>query len=194
MMKFCEKNNIITKNQYGFRSRRSCADAIATVTEFMRSEIDSKATGQACFIDLQKAFDTLDHKILLEKLEKYGYRGPIHKLLSSYLSDRWQYIELNGTRTDKKQILTGVPQGSILGPLLLLLYINDLDMNSGDSNVTMFADDTTLISSGKTRHFSIQDVNKILNWLIKNKLTINVDKCEVIFLGSGYPQMLGIHE
>ena len=67
MMKFCEKNNIITKNQYGFRSRRSCADAIATVTEFMRSEIDSKSTGQASFIDLQKAFDTLDHKILLEK-------------------------------------------------------------------------------------------------------------------------------
>ena len=89
----------------------------------------------------------------MEKLEKYGYRGPIYKLLNSYLSDRWQYIDLNGTCTSKKQILTGVPQGSILGPFLFLLYINDLDKNSGDSNVTMFADDTTLINAGKSKNF-----------------------------------------
>ena len=163
--------------------------------QLMRSEIDSKSTGQACFIDLQKAFDTLDHKILLEKLEKYGYRGPIYKLLNSYLNDRWQYIDLNGTCTSKKQILTGVPQGSILGPFLFLLYINDLDENSGDSNVTMFADDTTLINAGKSKNFSVQeDIDKITSWLIENKLTINVDKCEVMFFGSGNPQLLKIDE
>ena len=101
MIKFCEKNSIISGHQYGFRSNRSCIDAIVSITEFIRTEIDRKSLGQACFIDLQKAFDTLDHNILLQKMEKYGYRGPIHDVMKSYLSERWQYEDINGKETSK---------------------------------------------------------------------------------------------
>ena len=130
-------------NQYGFRSKRSCADATASTTEFMRSEIGNKEPGQAYFIDLQKAFDTLDHSILFEKLERNGYKGPIHAMIKSYVSDRWQHVFRNGICSDNEQILIADPQGSILGPFLFLLYVNDLHTSSGDCKVTMFTDDTT---------------------------------------------------
>ena len=110
MIKFCEKNCIISGYQYGFRSNRSCIDANVSITEFIRTEIDRKSLGQACFIDLQEAFDTLDHNILLQKLEKYEYRGPIHDMMKSYLSDRWQYVGMNAKETNQKRITTGVPR------------------------------------------------------------------------------------
>ena len=122
MIKFCGKNSNISGNQYGFRSKRSCIDAIVFITEFIRTESDRKFLGQACFIDLQKAFDTLDHNILLQKMEKYGYRGPIHDMIKSYLSGRWQYVDTNGKETNQKRITTGVPQGSILSFPLPTLY------------------------------------------------------------------------
>ena len=85
-IKFCEKNSIISENQYGFRLKRPCIDAIVSITEFIRTEIERKSLGQACLIDLQKAFDTLDHNILLQKLEKYGYRGPFHDMMKEVTS------------------------------------------------------------------------------------------------------------
>ena len=103
LIKVCERNSNTSGNQYGFRSTRSCIDAIESVTEFIRTEADRKSLRQACFIDLQKAFDTLDHNILLQKMEKYGYRGPIHDMMKSYLSDRWQCVDMNG----EKQIKNG---------------------------------------------------------------------------------------
>ena len=110
MIRFTEKNDLICPMQYGFRNNMSCVDAIAAITEFVRTEIDKKAQGQACFIDLQKAFDTLDHHILLKKLEDYGFRGKIFEILRDYLSDRWQYISHNGVCTEKPKIVSGVPR------------------------------------------------------------------------------------
>ena len=89
-IKFCEKNSFISGNQYRFRASRSCIDASVSITEIIRTELDRKSLGQACFIDLQKTFDTLDHNILLQKMEKDGYRGPIHHMMKSYLSKRRQ--------------------------------------------------------------------------------------------------------
>ena len=144
MVKFCEKEKILTSTQYGFRSKRSCVDAISTVTEYIRTEIDRKSIGQICFIDLQKAFDTLDHNILLNKIEKYGFRGPIYHIVKNYLDNRWQFVASDCSISSKRRICTGVPQGSVLGPLLFLLYINDLHQVIKDSRIAMFADDTTV--------------------------------------------------
>ena len=195
MIKFCEKNCITSGNQYGFRSNRSCIDAIVSFTEIIRTEIDRKSLRQACFLDLQKAFDTLDHKILLQKLEKYGYRGPIHDMMKSYLSDRWQYVDMNGKETNQNQITTGVPQGSILGPFLFLLYINNLDSSGGNSKMSMFADDTTIFNAKKNVSFTMQpEIDLTSDWMSSNKLTINIDKCEVMCFGSGNPPPLKIKD
>ena len=149
MIELCEKNSIISGNHYGFWSKIFCIDAIVSTNDFIRTEIDRKSFGQACFKDLQKAFDTLDHNNLSHKMEKYGYKGPIHDMMKSYLSDRWQYVDMNGKETNQKRITTGVPQGSILGPFLFLLYINNLDSPGGNSKWSMFAYDTTIINAKK---------------------------------------------
>ena len=191
MIKFSDKNSILSGNQYGFRSKRSYIDAIVSITEFIRTEIDRKSLGQACFRDLQKAFDTLDHNILLQKTENYGYRGPIHDMMKSYLSDRWQFVDMNGTETNEERITTGVPQGSILGLFLFLLYIINLDSSSGNSKVSMFADDTTAFNAKKNVSFTMQPaIDIISDWMTSNKLTINNDKCEVMCFGYGNPPPL----
>ena len=119
MINFCEKNSIVSGNQYRFWSKISCIDAIMSLTEFLRTEIDRNSVGQVCFIDLQKASDTLHHNILLQKMEKYGYTDPIHAMMKSYVSDRWQNVDMNGKETNRKRITTGVPQGSIFKTFLL---------------------------------------------------------------------------
>ena len=91
-MKFCVKNNMLANNQFGFRSKMSCVHAVATITEYIRNVIANKSTGQASFIDLSKAFDTKDHEILLLKIERYGFRGPILVLLKNYLTGRTQFV------------------------------------------------------------------------------------------------------
>ena len=121
MIKLCEKDSIISGNQFGFRSKSSCIDAFVSFTEFIRTEFDRKSPGHACLIDLQKTFNTLDHNILLPKMEKYGYRGPIHVMMKNYLSERWQFVDMNGKEINQKRIRTGVPQGSISRHFLSLL-------------------------------------------------------------------------
>ena len=172
--------------QYGFRKNTSCVDAIAAITEFIRTEIDRKAQGQACCIDLQKAFDTLDHDILL-KLFDYGFKGKKIEILRDYLSDRRQYISHNGVCTEKLKIVCGVPQGSVLGPFLFVLYINDIHLRIG-KNWTMFADDTTILSSKCNSFCSIQsDMGNLSQWFRQNRLSINRDKCEAVAFRRGHP-------
>ena len=188
MVKFCEKEKILTSTQYGFRSRRSCVDAFSTVTEYIRTEIDRKSIGQICFIDLQKAFDTLDHNILLNKIENYGFRGPVYHIVKRYLDNRWQFVVSDYSISSKRRFCTGVPQGSVLGPLLFLLYINDLHQVIKDSRNALFADDTTVLNAcDKTSPPITQDLKNMTNWFVSNKLTVNEDKCEAISFGCGKP-------
>ena len=189
ILRFTEKNNLICPMQYGFRNNMSCVDAIAAITEFIRTEIDKKAQGQACFIDLQKAFDTLDHDILLKELIDYGFRGKMFEILKDYLSDRRQYISHDGVCTKKLKIVSGVLQGSVLGPFLFLLYINDIHVCMGKNcTMAMFADDTTILSSKFKGSCSVQsDMDNLSQWFCQNRLSINKDKCEAGAFGREHP-------
>ncbi|CAB4014228.1 Hypothetical predicted protein [Paramuricea clavata] len=144
----------------------------------------------AVFLDLQKAFETINHDILLTKLDLYGLQKPSLNLLGSYLANRTQMCSVNGALLGTKLVTCGIPQGSILGPLLSLIYINDLPNSLEYSSTRMFADDTTLTVSGK----SIQDVEVAINhdltnvkqWLSANRLSLNLVKTEYLLIGSRY--------
>ena len=114
------------------------------MTQQIKEAIDSGNLAVGVFVDFQKAFDTVNHKILLKKLEHYGVRGLANQWFSSYLSNRQQYVSINGVKSKTKPILHGVPQGSVLGPLLFLVYINDLNTCIHISTTRHFADDTNL--------------------------------------------------
>ena len=122
----------------------STGHSLVEITEEIKESIDEGKFGCGIFIDLKKAFDTVNHQILLRKLEHYGIRGSILKWFESYLADRKQYVFYNGTSSEVKAITCGVPQGSVLGPLLFFLYINYLPNISNRLQFFLFADDTNI--------------------------------------------------
>ena len=136
------------------------------------------------FIDLQKAFDTVDHNILLAKLHHYGIRDKAHSLFKSYLSGRQQFVSLSGKTSAKLAIRHGVPQGSVLGPLLFLIYINDLNDAIENSIVHHFADDTNLLCVSKSLESLVKKMNLDLmylwHWLNANKISLNASKTEYL--------------
>ena len=136
------------------------------------------------FIDFKKAFDTVDHSILLDKLHFYGFRGIAHSWLKSYLDNRLQCVQVNNVCSSLKPIKCGVPQGSILGPLLFLLYINDISNSSSLLSFIRFADDTNIFLSGKDIPSIFSTINdelkSVLKWCNANKLTLHPDKTKYI--------------
>ena len=140
------------------------------------------------FLDLQKAFDTVNHDILLAKLEHYGVRGTSLDWFSSYLSGRKQYVSILGFESDTKDVKHGVPQGSVLGPLLFLIYINDLYSSMKFCRIFHFADDTNLLHVGKNTWKLQKEINTDLKtlyqWMLSNMISLNKDKTEMIIFHS----------
>ena len=139
---------ILSDLQFGFRQQYSTCHILINITENIRKALDDGNIGCRVFVDLQKAFDTVDHQILLAKLNHYGIRGVSNDWFKSYLSNCNQYVSINGYESGLAAINCGVPQGLVLGPLLFLLYINDLNQAIKFCKVYHFADDTNLLCLG----------------------------------------------
>ena len=190
-VKFLDKNCFIYNSQYGFREKHSCIDAVMELTtEILKSKENNLHTASV-FLDLSKAFDTLDPKILIKKLEKYGLRGVVRNWFESYLTNRQLRVKCEVAKESKKQysnlydVEYGTPQGSCLGPLLFLLFINDLYLNIEHCNIILFADDTTLYKSHRNVRYLKwcieEDLKIISDWFKANKLTLNIEKTEYMF-------------
>ena len=182
---YLNANNLLSEQQYGFRSQHSTELACVKLVDYITTEMDNIKkikTPTAIFLDLSKAFDTLNFNILLNKLQYYGIDGISLSLIRSYLTDRFQYVQFENSESDLLEIKTGIPQGSILGPLFFSIMINDLVNSSNKFKFLMYADDTTI-------YFNLEDfpienrevlinneLEKVNKWLKLNKLAVNVDK------------------
>ena len=185
---FLELNNILYNYQFGFRSSHSINHALISLTEMIKNTLDNKRFGCGIFLDLQKAFDTVNHEILLNKLEHYGIRGIALAWFHFYLNNREQYASVNGYNSRNLNVTCGVPQGSVLGPLLFLIYINAIPNTSFKLAFYLFADDTSIYFESE----NLEQLQKIVNrklkhvkkWLDANKLALNVDKTNFVIFHS----------
>ena len=182
VISFMEKYNILSKSQYGFRRGLSTSQAIMDNLSFIYRNLDQGKPVLSLFLDFKKAFDCVEHKILLLKLYMYGIRGAAYRWFESYLSNRDQYTSVNGVNSSKSHITHGVPQGSILGPVLFLIFINDLPNVNSFFKFTLFADDSTVSCAfedhdnefiARTIEQQLIPINK---WLVINRLTVNHSK------------------
>ena len=180
LYRYFQDNNLFYPSQYVFRREHSTEFATLELTDIILQDIDARHLSLTVFMDLSKAFDTLDHSILLTKLKYYGIQENELMWFSSYLTNRQQYVELNGISSDLKPLFTGVPQGSILGPLLFWIYMNDIQQSSQYFKYILYADDTTSFTTVQFRSATQIDINNELsnahNWLAVNKLSLNVKK------------------
>ncbi len=174
--------------QFGFRKGCSTDLAIQTLVERYYETIESNETMVGIFLDLSRAFDTISHKILIRKLRYYGIRGIALDWIFDYLNGRTQYVNYNNGNSKMVNITIGVPQGSILGPLLFLLYVNDLSCISPKLSYIQFADDTNIFMTGN----SLEDIFNVLNdelklisaWMRANKLALNLSKTNFMIMSS----------
>ena len=184
MNEFAEQYNTLYRCQFEFRKNHSTSHALIHLMNRISSAIDQRETTVGVFLDLSKAFDTLDHQILFTKLEHYGIRDVALQWIKSYFSCRQQFVQINQTCSSMQTIKCGVPQGSILGPLFFILYINDLPKASKLTELLLFADDTSIFFSHSNPNY-LENVlnNELLNidvWLRCNKLSVNIKKTNYV--------------
>jgi len=183
---YIDKNDLLTKHQHGFMQQRSCLTNLLEALECWTEALDSGYGVDVLFLDYRKAFDSVPHMKLLEKLEQLGIRNNLLRWIGKFLTARTLRVGVRGTLSYWIDILSGVPQGSVLGPLLFLLFVNDLPDWIG-SNLKMFADDTKLWRTQRTAMDSEilqKDLDSLLEWSIKWQLRLNPSKCKLMHVGN----------
>lgn len=188
LYQYLSESNLIYKHQSGFRKKHSTETALIHIIDELLFNLDDDRVNGLILVDYRKAFDMVDHTILMEKLKAYGVVGNSLSWFHSYLQDRHQLVTVAGTESDYALIKHGVPQGSILGPLLFIIFINDLPLHVTSSQVDLYADDTTLSSSADVKNIQkLQDtlnnsVKQVNDWATSNKLPINQEKTKALIV------------
>ena len=181
---FFEKYKLFYEFQFGFRGGHSTIQALIEVLDKIRDSIEKGKIVCGIFADLSKAFDTVDHKILLEKLNHYGIRGNAHSLIKDYLQNRKQYVQIGDIKSRLLPINCGVPQGSVLGPLMFLIYVNDIAIKCPHGMIRLFADDTNIFIEHTDINSLMGNAKEIIEylnlWFKTNKLTLNINKTNFI--------------
>uniref|UniRef100_A0A8C6TYG5 Reverse transcriptase domain-containing protein n=1 Tax=Neogobius melanostomus TaxID=47308 RepID=A0A8C6TYG5_9GOBI len=184
---FLEEKNILFDYQYGFRSNRSTSAALIHFTEEVLAAIDHSQYMVSVFLDLKKAFDSVNHE-LLSKLQDYGIRGHVFKWLESYLQNRQQYVQFDQLNSKHETVVCGIPQGSIIGPKLFILFINDIYEATKRMGFLLFADDTTVYKSGSDLDTLLSCVStemaNLKKWFDQNKLLLNWEKNKYMIFGT----------
>ena len=177
---FLQKHDIISNSQFGFREKHNTTHALLSLINTVSVSIEKSYHTIGMFLDFSKAFDTINHDILLHKLAHYGIRGKALQWFQSYLSDRKQFVTIGGYNSSTVPITCGVPQGSLLGPLLFSIYVNDIQNSSNVLSFILFADDSNLFYSNSDPNKLVENLNaeliNVTNWIKANKLSLNIQK------------------
>ena len=184
MYKHFVRNNLLSSEQYGFCQGRSCTSQLLVTLDEWMSNLDENIPTDAIFLDFAKAFDTVPHKRLLTKVEGYGVQGKVLKWIESFLTDRMQYVAINGKQSGRVPVSSGVPQGSVLGPTLFIYFINDLPSNTSEK-VKVFADDTKNYKEIKSEEDAKklqESLDLLVEWSEKWLLRFNSSKCKVLHI------------
>ena len=181
---FMELSDILYTSQYGFRPKHSTVNAVTELYINLMNAFEEKKFTPATFLDLSNAFDTIDHRILLSKLSHYGVRGVALEWFRNYLENRLQYVSYKNCCSETRNVKYGIPQGSVLGPLLFVIYSNDLPHNLTKAKAILFADDTTIFNSSKSMSDIYETMNNELqilsDWFRANKPSVNASKTNYI--------------
>eukprot|EP00102_Acyrthosiphon_pisum_P014634 XP_008184780.1 PREDICTED: RNA-directed DNA polymerase from mobile element jockey-like [Acyrthosiphon pisum] len=185
LYEFLDASQIFTENQFGFRKNKGTSKALQYIVSNIHKKLDEGDFVIGIFLDVKKAFDSVDHNLLLKKLENYGIRGVSNNLIKSFLTNRNQRVKINNTFSNYNTLNYRVPQGTVLGPLLFIVYINDLlDLNC-DGLITCFADDTTILINDKNKDALVSIATQIMSdvnkWFSLNSLEINYEKTCISF-------------
>jgi hypothetical protein len=185
LIEHMNKNNHFNENQHGFRQGRSCLSQLIEQYDLILSLLDREANVDVVYLDFSKAFDKVDHQIVLRKIEAMGINGNILQWIKSFLTQRYQSVSVNGVLSDPQEVISGVPQGSVLGPLIFLILISDIDADVIDSIVKSFADDTratkgvwSVDDAAKLQ----EDLQRIYEWTEDNNMQLNDVKFELLCL------------